>query len=633
MCGITGVFGAVPDRETVGRMTAAIAHRGPDDGAIVRLSNAAGDPCGAFGHRRLAIIELSSLGHQPMLGDDGRYVLVYNGEIYNYLELRAELQALGTRFRGGSDTEVLVAGLARWGAAFVPRLRGMFAFAWWDTLEGRGLIARDQFGMKPLYHSTARGALLFASEVRSLLASGHVDRRISPTALAGFLATGSVPEPLSLCAGVQSLPAGHFAEITVADGRARMHVPQGFADVLAPAAGPLVTDPREGADLVASALRDSVRGHLLADTAVASFLSGGIDSSVITMLAAEQVSGTLDTFTITLGERGFDEARYARALAGRIGTRHHEIPLTGADMLAALPDALRAMDQPSMDGLNTYAVSRAVRERGIKVVLSGLGGDEMFAGYPSFSRARRIAGLWHTPSGLRRAAGSLLRTRGGRVARIAAMVSEDSPARGAYEGSRSLFGPRALLSLGVAPDWPRPGDAPVALTPLQQVSWYELSGYMRSTLLRDSDVFSMAHGLELRVPFVDRMVGLASTSVSDSLKLRQGMNKPLLVEALGARLPREVWDRPKQGFALPFDHWLRAELFSDVERALLDPALVRRAGLDPSGVAMVWRGFLEGKREFSWSRPWALFTLLRWTESTDMETWSDGLTSRALDVA
>ncbi|MDB4907229.1 MAG: Asparagine synthetase [Gemmatimonadetes bacterium] len=621
MCGIAGAFGNARGGDVVGRMTACLAHRGPDDGGLTRLIAPGGDPAGAFGHRRLAIIDLSPLGHQPMFAQSSgeRHVLVFNGEIYNYRELRLELQQDGVQFRSTSDTEVILEGLIRHGARYVARLRGMFALAWWDSHAGRGVVARDQFGMKPLYLARREGNVLFASEVRGLLSSGMVERRASPRALAGYLASGSVPEPLAMIAGVEMLPAGHFAEVTVANGVATCGAPRAFAPALEGSGRPLVRDAREAARMVEAALRDSVQGHLIADTPVGSFLSGGIDSSVITTLAAESSASPIDTFTIVLGEAGFDEAAYARAIAHRLGTRHHEIPLGGGDMLEALPAALRAMDQPSLDGLNTFAVSRAVRERGIKVVLSGLGGDELFAGYPSFARARRVARLWLAPDGVRRAAGALMGRRGGRAEKIAAMVSEQTPARGAYEGSRTLFGPRALLSLGVVPDWPRAGDAPPNFTMLQQVSWYEVTGYMRSTLLRDSDVFSMSHGLELRVPFVDRAVAAASMAIDDSLKMRQGVNKPLLIDAMGAKLPREVWDRPKQGFALPLDHWMRGELYSEVERALLDPVRVRRSGLDPAGVAMVWSGFLARQPGLSWSRPWALFTLVRWAEQVGLE--------------
>jgi asparagine synthase (glutamine-hydrolysing) len=364
---------------------------------------------------------------------------------------------------------------------------------------------------------------------------------------------------------------------------------------------------------VHDALRDSVAHHLIADVPVAAFLSGGIDSSIVCALAAEASPRPLDSFTVVFGEREFDEAPFAREAARAFGTSHHEIPLSGDDFLASLDEAFAAMDQPSLDGLNTYVVSRAVRSAGIKVVLSGLGGDEMFAGYPSFKRARALARAWPAVRALRPLRGSL-EGRGLRAAKVAAMLGARTPAAAAYTGSRLLFPADEARRLAGRASTPVLEPAPSGLSLLQEVSWYELTGYMRNVLLRDSDIFSMAHGLELRVPFVDPVVAGASAAVADDLKMARGRSKPLLVSALGRRLPRGVWDRPKRGFALPFDRWMRTTLRSEIGDALTNRGRLGRVGLDALETSRVWSGFLDG-RGVSWSRPWTLYTLVRWSES------------------
>ncbi len=612
MCGIAGVLGGRDAEAVARRMTACILHRGPDGGEVAALADAAGRPGGAFSHRRLSIIDLSPGGHQPKRTPDGRYTLVFNGEIYNYRALREELRREGETFRSESDTEVLLLGWARHGHAFLDRLRGMFAFALWDRDEGCAWLARDPFGIKPLYVSAAQGGVLFASEVRAVLASERVPRRLAPDAVAAYLAAGSVPEPLTLVERVRSIPPGTVVRVAVQGGVAAADAPVAYTR------GPWTggegeRDPRAAAALVRAALRDSVEHHLVADVPVAFFLSGGIDSSAVVALASEVAGGELETFTVVFDEQEFSEAGPALAVARRFGTRHHEIPLSGEAMLASLPAAFAAMDQPSMDGLNTYVVSGAVRERGIKVVLSGLGGDEVFAGYPSFRRARRVAPLWGATAPLRRLAGSAASRVGGvRGEKAALLLEGDDPARAAYRASRTLLGDRLVRALTGRGAPSTLGAPPRGLPLLRRVSWYETHGYMRDTLLRDSDVFSMAHALELRVPFVDRGVVAASCAVDDALKLAPGASKPLLVAAVADLLPREVWDRPKQGFTLPFERWLRGALRDEVSRAFT-PARLAGAGLRPAPVRRLWEGFLRGEG-VGWSRPWALYTLVRWAE-------------------
>jgi len=597
-------------------MTEALAHRGPDDAGLSPLHTEVGGTAGAFGHRRLSILDLSSAGHQPMCTPDGRFTLAYNGEIYNFRELRQALERTGVRFSSQSDTEVLLLGWAAEGVAFLERVRGMFAFSIWDRSTGTGWLGRDPFGIKPLYLAEVGGEVLFASEVRAVLASGRVRRRLCTDAVADYLSTGSVADPLTLIEGVRAVGAGTVVSVSMVDGGFRTGPPVRFGTPPHFVGGALDGDAASAARLVRDALSQSVTEHLVSDVPLAFFLSGGIDSSVVVALASEASATSLDTFTVTFAEAGFDEAAPAAAVARRFGTRHHEVPLSGSDLLNALPDAFAAMDQPSMDGINTFVVSRAVRDQGIKVVLSGLGGDEFFAGYPSFQRAAAVARMWGLPASLRagvsRAAGAWPGVRG---AKAALLFGEETPARGAYRASRALFPDaqvRAMIGRSPTDSTPRP---PPGLSLLQQVTWYEASGYMRNTLLRDSDVFSMAHGLELRVPLVSTQVAAAAARVDDALKLTRGRSKPLLLSAVHDLLPRATWDRPKQGFTLPFAVFMREALRPIVQTGLSDRHL-GRVGMNPTEARRVWADFQGGR--VGWSRPWALYTLLRWAEEHEL---------------
>jgi asparagine synthase (glutamine-hydrolysing) len=638
MCGICGAITSRGARPAVERMTAALEHRGPDDSGLASLEGEHGASLGWFGHRRLSILDLSIAGHQPMSSPDGRYCLTYNGEIYNFRELRDELAHAGASFHSTGDTAVLLAGWARWGPRVLPKLRGMYAFALWDRDEQKCYLARDSFGIKPLYFSISNGIVLFASEIRSLLASEMIPRVIDPHALESYLATGSVAEPLTIISSIEAVPAGTYVTI---DGGVNPVVRRSepFADAL-----PRETIRESGRIAetlleLRQAMRDSVAHHLVSDVPVALFLSGGLDSSSVVAVASEVSDTRLDTFTVTFDEAEFSEAAPAREVARKFNTLHHEIPLSARDLLGALPEAFAAMDQPSLDGLNTYVVSRAVRENGIKVVLSGLGGDELFAGYPSFRRALRAEKLWRFRAAARPvlAAGRLIHNDP-RLERLQTLVRSDSPALGAYVASRTLFSPSDARALTGAVATDRAATAGISsaaaagLSTLQQVTLYELTGYMRNTLLRDSDVFSMAHGLELRVPFVDREVARVAMRFADADKVRGRQPKPILARTLGDLLPPSLLSRPKQGFTLPFERWMRKELLSAVDRTFASQD-IPEAGLDPNASRRVWSEFQRGTNAVNWSRPWALYTLARWAEQNDVTAREPGQASAAQPMA
>ncbi len=623
MCGIAGIFSARENRSIAELMTDFVRHRGPDDAGVEDIVSHDGRTAGTFGHRRLAILDLSAKGHQPMFSHDRNLCITFNGEIYNFMDLRREMEQSGVKFTSGSDTEVILAGWKREGPRFLHSLRGMFALALWDRDAGTGYLVRDTFGIKPLYLARCNGDVLFASEVRALLATGCIPRKLSRDGLASYLSTGSVAEPFTIIEGITSIPAGCVVEIVARDGSLSVQAPQPFAE---PSAADDGDDHPGGSHVgrIRDALRESVGYHLVSDVPVAVFLSGGIDSSAVAGLASEISARPLEGFTVVFEEADFSEAAAARLAAHRFGMNHHEVMLSGQDLLEALPDVFESMDQPSLDGLNTFVVSRAVRSFGLKVVLSGLGGDELFGGYPSFLRAQQIAPLWKLPRAMRELGSAFLSPfDDARAQRVGGMLGDETASLAAYRASRTLFDDRFVSRL-MADDSPPGRPAPEApawdedgMNTPQRVSHYELTGYMRNTLLRDSDVFSMAHALELRVPMVDVQVAKVAHRAAREMRLKRGTIKPLLVEAVRDLLPPENISRPKMGFTLPFDRWMRKELFSEVDLAMNQTA-AERVGIDYSDARDIWKGFQTRKSGVSWSRPWALYTLMRWAEQNNV---------------
>jgi asparagine synthase (glutamine-hydrolysing) len=620
-------------RTAIMRMSDTIRHRGPDDVGVAELSGRDAEARGMFAHRRLAIIDLSAAGHQPMFSPDDRCCITFNGEIYNYLELRKELEHEGVQFRSTCDTEVLLLGWERHGLRFLEKLRGMFAFAVWDREKERGYLARDAFGIKPLYVAERAGEVIFASEVRAVLATERVEPKLSSPAVASYLFTGSVAEPLTIIEGIVSVPPGCVVEVRQESGGFATGEPQRFIAAFPPSED-IHRELPSHVHRVRNALRDSVRYHLVSDVPVAVFLSGGIDSSAVAGLASEVAESRIESFTVTFSEADFSEAQPAREAAKRFNTRHHEILLSGQDLLNALPDVFAAMDQPSLDGLNTFVVSRAVRSFGIKVVLSGLGGDELFGGYPSFQRARFMSLLWKMPSVMRHAgAVGASPIADLRAQRMRAVMSEESAAFAAYRASRTLFAEKQLEKL-TGSRYPQgtgmsrsPDDVDVGkLSLMQQVSLYELTGYMRNTLLRDSDVFSMAHALELRVPLVDLQVAQVACAAADAMRLKRGAAKPILVEAVRDLLSEETIERPKRGFTLPFETWMRNEMFREVD-SVLTGVRTESIGLERGAVSEVWSQFQSRRPGVNWSRPWALYTLVRWAAQNGLAEAPDTLES------
>jgi len=623
-------------------MAAAIGHRGPDEEGF--LLGEARAPGLALGMRRLSIIDLAG-GHQPIWNETKDVAVVFNGELYGYRDLRERLILCGHRFATQSDTEILVHAWEEWGEDALNELRGMFAFALLDLRERYAtapilFLARDPLGIKPLYYTQTPEGFAFASEVRALLAAGAAPKNLSRDALTSYLLFGSVSEPVTLVEGVFSLPPGHRMLLHVPERRRTPRARQWWD----PAASPAARDTKKPRDLASAAkklrpmLEDAVKTHLIADVPVGLFLSSGLDSGAIAGLAAKAQAG-IQSFTLTFPGTAFDEASAARVIAEHCRTKHTAVALDGGAVLERVDEAIAALDEPTMDAVNTYFVSWAARKVGLKVALSGLGGDELFAGYrtfrdtPRFTRLIRTA--WFVPAVARKLTKPLVAALvgsggspdAGRKA-VAAWVSPDALPH-PYFFTRTLFPPGKLEQIieprfrpstvgpdGVTldPTWlgwlQRAADESRKLEPVAGISWLEMRSYMANTLLRDTDSVSMAESLEVRVPLLDTPLVEFVHALPDAARRRPGVPKALFVEAIRDLLPGEILGQKKRTFTLPWEEWLRGPLHQKIETSFANPAAALTPVLRPGGMKSVWNDFLAGKT--TWSRPWSLFVLNEW---------------------
>ncbi|MDP1569816.1 MAG: asparagine synthase (glutamine-hydrolyzing) [Vicinamibacterales bacterium] len=615
MCGIAGVvrFGAPVSDRHAAALLAALAHRGPDGEGV--YTDAEGGAL--LVHRRLAIIAPGDSGRQPMASPDGRYWLTYNGEIYNHRELRAAL-AGGEPWRSDSDTEVLLRLLIHEGAAGLARVRGMFACALWDRADRTLLLARDRFGIKPLYWSATREGVVFASEVGALLAADLVPRRPSAAGVLAYLHWASIPPPLTWVEDVHALmpgvwrrfgPDGHATDGRFADVR------EAWVSEAGPPAGTGALAHR-----IEEGITDAVRAHLVADVPVGVFLSGGLDSAALVKASRAVSDAPVRTFTVVTGDAQRSEAAEAEAVACAYGTEHHVLHADPGQVVTSWPRMLRALDQPSVDGVNTFLVAGAVAGAGMKCVLSGIGGDELLGGYPSFTRIPRAARLTrHWPSMLPRAAAWLPALAApAQAARWRHAAGSGGDLTELYRATRGFFMPGEVAAMA----GPALRDAAGAgrrvdevehdglagrgdERRLASVARLETCGYLRQQLLRDVDAMSMAHGIEVRTPFVDHEL---LARAWPALGAHPGLvrDKQVLRRWLSADLP-SVARRPKQGFLLPFDHWLDGPLRDLVRGGLAD--LEAGGWLAPGVPDMIWTAWQA--RRLHWTRPWGLAVLGR----------------------
>ena len=564
MCGIAGILGTdsltTQGEQQINAMLRALKHRGPDDRGLWNNPSRTVQ----LAHARLSILDLSPAGHQPMCSADGQLTITFNGEIYNFLELREELQTQGFTFRTRTDTEVILQLYALHGTACVERLRGMFAFAIWDERERSCFLARGPFGIKPLYYTVQNKLFAFASELQALQTSGITGKTLDPEAVAAYFENGSVPEPLTLLRDVSMLEAGH--SLVWKNGNITK---QRFWNITFPLNH---APPLDAVEFTRTALLDSVEQHFVSDVPVGIFLSGGVDSTALLALARAIGKKDVHTFSVGVDSVALDESSIARRTAAHFGSTHHELLLDDKRGLETFGQFLESVDQPTIDGLNTFTVSRFAREQGAKVVLSGLGGDEVFGGYSTFQRVpflRQCSQIVRSVPGGRAVFKKLIESGKlpKRLQRLEPLLKRPLTIGDSYRIFRGInsHGDASKLAAhftGSAPDeGKQPRFEPAANGVLDAMSELELTCYMRNQLLKDSDVMSMAHGLELRVPLVDSALFAAVAQLPASLRLRAG--KQLLIEAV-PEIPEWVRNQPKRGFLFPYAQWLETSQWKNL---------------------------------------------------------------------
>lgn len=607
-------------RQIVERMTAAIAHRGPDGSGTLLL------PCGQFqlglGHRRLSIIDTTAAGSQPMVHPTTGDALIYNGEIYNFRELAAELESQGVVFRGHSDSEVLLHALVRWGLDLFDRLRGMYAFAWYSPVRRTLVVARDPLGIKPLYLAQTPTRLLIASEIRAVVASGLNPFRVDPRALTSFLAFGAVQAPFTICEGVEEFPAGAWREYRLqGDELKTLRERQWRLPGIKPWS--LETLQPE----IQTTLSTSVRDHLVSDVPLGVFLSSGIDSATVAALAREH-RPEIECFTVGFAEnQDLDETALASETAAALKVNHRQIVVGHRESLSATQSWVMSLDSPSIDGLNVYLITQALRSEGFKVALSGQGADELFGGYPSFRdlpRALRLTQRLPTAAPFRR----LLRMRRPglapyRIEKLIDMLTSPKTLKAFYLRRRRVFDDAWMRVLCPQQS---PRDLADDYLPFRAhefvdheaqsarsddawlVAQLESRLYLGNMLLRDGDTASMAQGFEIRVPFLDRRVVELMASVPEHLRLPVGSaKKPLLTAAMADRLPEAVFTRKKRGFQLPYGAWMKGPQREVCEANL--STLRQSNHVLAAGVVRLWKRFLQGDHRIPWVQPWALCVL------------------------
>lgn len=620
MCGIAGIVyfdNRDAELSTIRRMTDCMSHRGPDSDGFYVKDNL------AFGHRRLSIIDLSEASNQPLKDSSNRFHLIFNGEMYNFQDVKNEIKDYD--FITTGDTEVLVEAYARWGIDCLSYFKGMFAFAIWDDTKKELCIVRDRMGVKPLYYYVDDQCLVFASEIRSIIKSNIVTPTMDKKALVDYLSFQSVSSPHTLIKGIRQLEAGHYMKV------------QGHSVDIKPYWR--LTDKKSTEDFsdkktvqrrIRNLLAESVQSRLISDVPIGAFLSGGIDSSAVVGLMAEVSNNRPNTFNISFEEKEFDESVYADIVAKRFNTVHQRILMKPTVMLDELQNALNALDTPSGDGINTYVVSKAVKNAGLTVALSGIGGDELFAGYPffkTFYRLNKNKTAWNSTAAFRKIAAPVVSLQGSsRNVKVAELLKADSSEiEDMYAVFRRILPEKEIKKIVTSV---QPGGTPLEdklrllagaihkFPLLSQVSIAEYIGYTQQTLLKDSDQMSMSVSLELREPFFDHDLVQYVLSVPDELKIPV-YPKSLLVESLNGLLPNEIVHRKKQGFTFPWSHWFRNELRSFCETHL--SRLSQRDFIDEGELMKMWREFLKGSARVRWMDIWLFVVLEYWLDRNGID--------------
>jgi asparagine synthase (glutamine-hydrolysing) len=612
MCGIAGIYffnRQKASEEIVRRMTNGMAHRGPDADGFFTEDNI------ALGHRRLSIIDLSESANQPFADHSQRYKMVFNGELFNFQDVKATITDHAYKTTG--DTEVLIEAFKRRGMDCLSQFKGMFAFAIWDRIEKTLYLARDRMGVKPLYYYANDNFFVFASEIRAILASGLMPAKLNKEAVANFLKYQSVSSPDSIIKGIHELPAAHFMQVKESGFEKKC-----YWDITS-------VDPKRSADRVTikknihELLQKSVSQRLISDVPIGAFLSGGIDSSAIVALMSRASSSRPVTFNIAFEESAFDESAYAELVAKKFNTDHHKIVMQPNVMLEELTNALNAMDTPSGDGINTYVVSKAVKQAGLTVALSGVGGDELFGGYPFFKKyyqLHKISLAWNAFGGIRKMTAGFT----GKSKWYDLLASDTSDIAEIYPVLRQIVSPHEIKRLTRLKN----GHDPVAdllstkeniirkLPSLSQVSIAEYFGYTQQTLLKDTDQMGMAVSLEIREPFFDHELIEFVLGIPDNIKY-PNYPKQLLVESLGDLLPPEIVYRRKQGFTFPWKIWMKNELKSFCESHI--KRICERDFINADQLLKKWRQFLKDDKKIIWMELWLFVVLEYWLEKNGVE--------------
>jgi asparagine synthase (glutamine-hydrolysing) len=615
MCGLAGIiqFDHQPVEERlITQMTRRMAHRGPD------ATGTFSEPGIALGHLRLSIIDLSAAANQPFSDNAGRYRIIFNGEMYNYEAVKKMIPDY--EFRTNSDTEVILAAYIKWGAECINHFRGMFCFAIWDRQEKEIFICRDRLGVKPMYYYVDNQRFIFASETRAILSSGLVNHKLNQKALKDYFRYQSISSPDSIISGIKQLPAGSWMKIK----EGKLSVEQYWEVSHTPVPNFDFRNESKVKGRLHDLLLEAVARRMVSDVPVAAFLSGGIDSSVIVGLMAEAGKGKPNSFTISFEEKEFDESQYAELVAKKFNTNHTRINLEPSILLDELDAALNAMDSPSGDGINTYIVSKAIRQNGLKVALSGVGGDELFAGYPIFRnylQIRKQSWLWNFPLQLRKMAG--IAAPEARKQKFAEILAQDSctieklyPVFRQIVSSRKIGELTRLYADGhcetvLEEILTTKKDELSALPLLSQVSAAEYLGYTQNTLLKDGDQMSMASSLELREPFFDHDLLEFVLAIPDEIK-NPVYPKSLLVESVKPLIPDDIVFRKKQGFLFPWEIWLRHELREFCHQHI--QKISERNFVEGEALQKYWQSFLAGDRTIRWQEIWLFVVLEYWLE-------------------
>jgi asparagine synthase (glutamine-hydrolysing) len=608
MCGIVGFLSDGKPEQTraaVRDMIAASRHRGPDASGCMEILLSTGSLM--LGHTRLSIIDLSDGSRQPMQDAESGSWLAYNGEIYNFRQLRAELETLGARFATSGDSEVLLKALVQWGETALNKLEGMFAFAFWDGRARSLLLARDRLGIKPLYYSSGSRGFAFASEVKALERARIGPLTLDRDAVDSFLAYGAVIGPNTIFKEIRELEPGHVLRIN-ARGEVADSEYWSLTGTLAESTAAEGQSFEQAVAEIRECLGYAVDSHLVSDVPVGVFLSGGVDSSLLALLASHYAKSPITLLTVAFAEQEFSELPYARQIARDLPHHHEVVMLTAEQLRELLSAALSAMDQPTVDGINTYVISRVGASLGLKVLLSGIGGDELFGGYTTFAKVPR---LLRYGAGLRPAA------------RVLAKLGTKNPIQWkkvADAGPLHSLADAYLLQRSIR--WRQDGSQTLGrhlqenIEPLannfQKLAALELDFYMRNQLLRDADVFSMANSVELRVPFLDLRLLEAALAIPPAHHFAGGSGKRITWRILRDLTGKEISHRRKMGFTFPWQQWLRRELKDTVTRTLRDKRLYEPLLLDPAYGRQLLEGLEREQRLQSWSEVWSLFVLLNW---------------------